>query len=423
MPISTPSATTLRAAELLRQLIGLDATTIGFSTIERAVRLRMAAAGAANGPAYLDRLSRDPAERDLLVDEVVVPESWFFRDPQVFDVLRRLALARSAMADRPPLRILCAPCAAGEEPYSAAIALLDAGLPPDRFSIHAADVSRICIARALAARYTANAFRNPDQDIRPRWFAHDGSCHLLVEPVRRQVHFFLGNLLDDSFAAGSPAYDVVFCRNLLIYLTPEARRRVERACDRLLAPDGLLVVGAAEPGTLAGPWTPADGGAACALVREAGHRVRPAAPVPAPAVATDQVTAHTSGEAASHASSHAFGCGPGHAPGVDGLDAALREATALADAGRYAEALELCASTDRRTGPEASLFFLMGRLHQATGDLDRAESCFQKTLYLDGDRDDAILALASVARQRGDGRMADRYRQSAARVLARKATP
>jgi chemotaxis protein methyltransferase WspC len=65
----------------------------------------------------------------------------------------------------------------------------------------------------------------------------------------------------------------------------------------------------------------------------------------------------------------------------------------------------------------------MGMIHQAAGDLDRAEACFHKTLYLDAAHDEALLALALLATQRGDTRMADTYRQSAARALARKAAP
>ena len=70
-----------------------------------------------------------------------------------------------------------------------------------------------------------------------------------------------------------------------------------------------------------------------------------------------------------------------------------------------------------------AIFFLMGMLHQSAGDLDRAEGCFHKTLYLDAAHDEALLALALLAAQRGDAAMAAKYRQSAARVLARKEAP
>ena len=86
----------------------------------------------------------------------------------------------------------------------------------------------------------------------------------------------------------------------------------------------------------------------------------------------------------------------------------------------HAEALALCRRNESSTAPCPRMFFLMGMLHQAVGDLDRAESCLHKTLYLDADHDEALLALAVVATRRGDDRRAETYRRSAARVLERK---
>jgi chemotaxis protein methyltransferase WspC len=102
------------------------------------------------------------------------------------------------------------------------------------------------------------------------------------------------------------------------------------------------------------------------------------------------------------------------------LENVLSEAGRLANAGRFADALEVCERSRGRLTPAPELFFLMGMLHQSSGDLDRAEGCFHKTLYLDADHEEALLALALVARQRGDAAMAEKYRQSAARALARK---
>jgi chemotaxis protein methyltransferase WspC len=101
----------------------------------------------------------------------------------------------------------------------------------------------------------------------------------------------------------------------------------------------------------------------------------------------------------------------------------LHAAGALANAGRQTEAIELCEQARGRLPPSAELFFLLGMLHQAVGDLDRAEGCLHKTLYLDAHHEEALLALALLATQRGDLRMAEVYRQSAGRVIARKAGP
>jgi chemotaxis protein methyltransferase WspC len=101
----------------------------------------------------------------------------------------------------------------------------------------------------------------------------------------------------------------------------------------------------------------------------------------------------------------------------------LEEAGRLANERRHLEALAVCDRARLRLAPAPELFFLMGVLHQSLGDLDRAEGCFHKTLYLDAAHEEALLALALVAQRRGDLRMAETYRQSAARALARKGAP
>ena len=227
----------------------------------------MDALGIDDPAAFIALIRVDAAERDLLVEEVVVGESWFFRDPQVFDFVRDVATTLAALPGRRPVQILCAPCAGGEEPYSVAMALLAAGLTADQFTIDAVDVSRRGLERAARGRYSANAFRNADLSFRDRWFHQDAGQSVIDERVRAAVSFSWANLLDENFPAGRGSYDVIFCRNLLIYLTMEARGRVERTLDALLRADGILILGAAEPPTLKGDWIPAGTAAVFAMRR------------------------------------------------------------------------------------------------------------------------------------------------------------
>lgn len=409
---------------LLRDWIGLDATTIGTAALARAVRDRMAGLRVDDVDAYLEAARSDPTERDRLVEEVIVAESWFFRDRQVFAFVADFAMTRAALPGRGPVRILSAPCASGEEPYSAAMALLDAGLEPGRFTIDAIDVSRAALARAARARYTANAFRNADTSCRDRWFTSEGTAAVLDERVRRCVQFAWANLLDPGFVEGRERYDVIFCRNLLIYLTPEARGDVERTLDRLLRPDGILVLGAAEPPIMKGDWIPA-GNASVFALRRGVHVVpvdRPAEPRPSrptPAVRPAAIA----GRRVDGAPAVPPPAAPTPSRAPPTLSEVLEQAGQLANARRHLEALELCERARAGLPPAPELFFLMGMLHQSLGDGDRAEGCFHKTLYLDAGHEEALLALALLARQRGDLRMAETYRQSAARVLARKAAP
>jgi chemotaxis protein methyltransferase WspC len=442
-PTSPPPATTAAAAEeLLQRWIGLDPTTIGSAAIQRAVRVRMTALGLDDMAAFTALALRDSAERDQLVEEIVVAESWFFRDRQVFDFVRRFACTLAALPHRQPVRILSVPCASGEEPYSVAMDLLDAGLAPAQFAIDAVDVSHASLGRARQGSYSANAFRNADLSFRDRWFRSEGGVSVLDETVRRCVHFAWGNLLEESLVAdtlhsGRGPYDVIFCRNLLIYLTPAARGHAEQSLSRLLKPDGVLVLGAAEPPIMKGDWIPAGDNSIFALRR--GVRAGSTGSHPhavAPPIAATRRRAETAAatksavrrpEAPVAQATPVRADTPARAdtatpaePLPLPLDDVLQAAGAMANARRFSDALAFCEEQGKRLGPSPELFFLMGMLHQSAGDLDRAEGCFHKTLYLDGSHEEALLALALLAAQRGDAAMAANYRQSATRALARK---
>jgi len=423
------------AVTILRDWIGLDAATIGVPALARAIRGRMEAVKMTDPEAYASVVRGDPAERDRLVEDVIVAESWFFRDRQVFEFVADVAATRAPLPGRSPVRILCAPCASGEEPYSVAMALLDAGLQPMQFSIDAVDVSRAALERARRGRYSANAFRNADSSFRDRWFGTEGAAAVIDERVRNCVRFDWANLLDDKSLIDRGPYDVVFCRNLLIYLTAEARGRMERTLDRLLRADGILVLGAAEPPILRGDWIPAGAASLFALRRgvhlhaaAAPPAARPPLPSPAPAKpgAVTRPTSPPTGSSPPMIAAPVVVPAPAAAgrplEQAPTLRDVLEQAGALANARRHLEALELCERHRAALPPSPELFFLMGMLHQSLGDLDRAEGCLHKTLYLDAAHEEALLALALLARQRGDTRMAETYRQSAARVFARKAS-
>ena len=453
--MNEPSALPSTAAEeVLRRWIGLDPHSIGEAAIRRAVRLRMLSLGLDDVQSFVRLVETDRTERDRLVEEVVVAESWFFRDQQVYDHLRRFVAARIAARPTDPVRILSAPCAAGEEPYSIAMALLDSGLHSDQFRIDAIDISRVALSKAQTARYSPNAFRNADSGFRDRWFRMDGATAVLDEAVSRCIRFAWANILEESFVsgaldAGRAPYDVVFCRNLLIYLTPDARAAVERSIDRLLKPDGIVVLGAAEPAILQGNWVADSAGSTFTLRRggsgetarwpsvAAGPATNARRPPdvrgrrpPPPASPNRSVSRPPSSLPTPSIDGPAPVAPPSLAPTPDDAATAapkpknvpqtLAEVNALANARRFTEAIALCESAQKELGPSAELYFIAGIMHQTSGNLTVAEDCFHKTLYLDGTHDEALLALSLLAEQRGDRGQADQYRLSALRVVERK---
>src|SRR5262249_21641542 len=146
-----------------------------------------------------------------------VCETWFFRDPASFDAFTQAALEWLGRNPAGTLRILSVPCSTGEEPCSLAMRLLDSKVPPHRFVIDAVDVSGRSLARAQRALYGKNSFRGGDLSFRDRHFRETAEGFELSDTVRKCVRFHQDNVLAETFLAGHEPYQIIFCRNLLIY--------------------------------------------------------------------------------------------------------------------------------------------------------------------------------------------------------------
>ena len=234
---------------ILNEAIGLKLTSIGSSTLDRAVNRRMRALEIADNKLYLTCLKSSPAELKQLIEEVVIPETWFFRDEKPFQVVQRFVAA--AGKDK-VFRLLSAPCSTGEEPYSLVITLLQAGVPESNFQVVGMDISSRALKKAAAATYSENSFRTIDLGFRSRYFKKTGAGYVLDDQVRRNVTFKQGNLLNQAFMEYLGKFDIIFCRNLLIYLDRKAQQQSLDTLARLQAKDGLFFVGHAEAGIMRG---------------------------------------------------------------------------------------------------------------------------------------------------------------------------
>ncbi|MBW8898330.1 MAG: tetratricopeptide repeat protein [Massilia sp.] len=391
----------------LRAATGLD---LSVAAVERAVRERMHRTGAG--------IDYDPqpgtAEFDELVDLVVVPESWILRDPAVFEAALRFVQRRLLTHPGRQVRVLSLPCAGGEEPYSLAMLLARAGLKPEHCRIDALDVSHAAIERARAGRFTRNAFRNPRTDLdqealRTRFFSADGDGYVIDPLLRAYVTFDQANLFDlDPARTGT--YDLIFCRNLLIYFDAAMQARAAARLYALLADDGLLLAGYAEAPALCrngfGPRTPRD---TFALRRQAGRVTdlpRPdarAMPRPAPTPAPAPVMPR-----------------PAPSPAAAARRDLLAEAKRHADAGRLAEAEQACRAALALRGEDAEAWFLLGLTAECAGRPQDAERCWRRCVYLDPDHYEALCGLALLFEQRGDEALGADFRRRAARIYARR---
>lgn len=421
---------------LLKRKMGLDSRSIGVAAVERAVRHRMSATGVDDERDYLMRVQASPAEMQLLIESVVVPETWFFRYPESQQAMAQLACERlfgAGAADERVLRVLSLPCSSGEEPYSIAMALLDAGVPASRFQIDALDISERVVQFARRGLYGRNSFRGDALDYRDRYFTETGDGHQLSAQVMERVRFQSGNLFDAGLLAHAPAYDFVFCRNLLIYFDQATPERAVQVLRRHTREDGVLFVGPAETSLLTARRLPPvamphcfaflarprpdAAPAAASLFKPAALPAQPASRVPAPRPpAPLRPMPHPARPAA-----------PPAAPVVavaakseSEAEISLRQIEALADQGRVKDAIARCGAHLERYGASADGFYLQGLLQDAAGDARQAQAAYRKVLYLQPNHREALLHLAALVASEGDHESARRLQARAARQEARR---
>jgi chemotaxis protein methyltransferase WspC len=395
--------------DLLRQRIGLEPDSLGASTLSRAVAARMRARGLTTAEAYAARLAGDVEEFQLLLADVAVPETWFFRGGQLFaylagrvaDVLRQRELERK-------YRILSVPCSTGEEPYSLAIALTEAGITPASWEIEAVDVCSGQLGFARRARYGNFSFRQTPRELRDRYFHLVEGGWELNAAICPCVRFRQGNLLDPLFLAGEGPFDLILCRNLFIYFTPEARWRALRTIVRLLAADGWLCTGHADPLDFQDSRFTRTGPEGYFLYRRATRAAtQPPTVLESPEVQSAERTARSARQLTPSAVRSALPSAP-----ADLLEQARRQA----DSGRLADALTSCQEQLARVGPSADLYSLMGLVYQARQENDEAVRCYQRALYLDREHTEALTHLMLLSQERGDSTQAERLRRRLERV-------
>jgi chemotaxis protein methyltransferase WspC len=407
-------------AALLKEKIGLDVTSIGAASIERAVRERQLASGIQDATLYLEHLSTSDIELQELIDTIIVPETWFFRDRAAFAALARIANEQRLRTSGGMLRALSLPCSTGEEPYSIAMTLLDAGIPADRFQIDAVDISARAIAQAQLGVYGRNSFRGGELGFRDRHFERVGQLQRVSEVVRQAIRFRRGNLFEMQSTVASASYDVIFCRNLLIYFDRPEQDRAVQILTRLLAPGGVLFVGSAEAGLfLEHGFVSARVPLAFAFHKAGARPARPPGTAGRAKYKLDHTVVVPPPKPATKASLRSSSpTSPPAEPCKAAAGRWIEEAQRMADAGHVIEALQHCERHVSADVPSAQGFYLMGLLHDAGGHPQQAGECYRKALYLDPAHHEALVQLAMLLKVSGDIRGAQLLLDRAQRAPA-----
>jgi chemotaxis protein methyltransferase CheR len=394
----------------------------------------------------------------LLATHLTVGETYFFREPQVFAMLEEHilpALVRARLRSARHLSIWSAGCATGEEPYSIAISI-NKVIPKVQdwhVTLLATDINPRVLQRASEGVYRAWSFRSTPQWIKERYFTRQpGDCLAILPAIQQMVQFAYLNLVDDMYPAlltNTTAVDVIFCRNVLMYLAPEQAKKVVHRLYCALAEGGWLIVSPSEtsqalfaqfqavniPGAIlyrrgqSGELRVASGGAPASsrnAVQSQVPRQNPPlathdsplatrnSPPSEPTAYRDALALYQHGRYAEVVDTLRAWCAHEHA---DAQAMALL-ARAYANQSQLAEARQWCEKALAADKLNAGIHYLHALILQEQGVLDNAVLALKRVLYLDQSFVLAHLALGTLAQQQGKRQEADKHFEDVLALLS-----
>ncbi len=403
-----------RLGRILLERIGLRPASETGAGLRLALMARMAALGEKDPERYVDLLENQGRDEELraLTPLVTVGKTEFFRDPVQFRALRRILpeLLKQARREMRRLRIWSAGCATGEEPYSLAMVLAELEVEQDGADILATDVNPQAIEVAAAGRFAANRMGGVPEAALERHFVPDGPFYLARPELRSRVRFQAHNLAAQGhypLPKDGPPWDLVLCRNVLIYFEREGMVRVLKRFHDALAEGGYLALGYSEslfrvnidfeltevqgaflyrrPRPPGPPEPPAK-----AAPREAAPKPPTRSPAPrltprhGPRVTPRQVAR----------------AGPAPSPGVP--HEPLEDANALMEQGRFQEAAKRLEKELDKTPDNLALLLTHGNLMLVVRDLGSAQADYRKALEIEPLCAEAHLFLGIACSEQGD---------------------
>lgn len=389
-----------RFATLVRERIGLYYPEPRRNDLVYGLQRVAQQLGVTDMAQLLDLLEHSPVAWNELVNELTIGETYFFRNAAQFaalrdvivpDLLQRRHLIRY-------LRVWSAGCATGEEPYSLAIALREAlpTDPPWQINILATDINRRFLERAREAVYGNWSFREMPPAVRDRYFIPENGRWRLRDEVKHDVIFTQLNLVEPIYPSpqlGIIAFDLIFCRNVLIYFDDQTMQQIVQRLYDALTPGGWLVVGHAEthierfrqfetynaPGTVL-YRKPLQ--APSFVMPSTNLPALPLPPPPSPPVLTVQpptpMPAPTSASTPSP-------------------EERLRQARAAADHGDWAAAQAYVQQVLEINPLYAPAYYLLAQIAEHHGRLEEALADYRRSLYLDSHFVMGLIGMAGVA--------------------------
>ena len=381
--------TMIRLAQVIRRETGIVLGESQWQALAAAVGRAMPGAGVEDLLRELDGPGRVPALARL-IEEVTVKETYFLREPRELQALDWTGLLERARSHGSGVvRVWVSACATGEEAYTLAMLASEAlgSRPP--VSILATDISTNALERAKVGRYSRRSVRNVPGELRERYFIAEGAVATVHESLRELVRFRHHNLVTESAPPpGEVPFDVIACRNVLIYFDGPTIERVISSLESALRSDGCLILGVADRISSTAARTSGAPPAGVPVDRRAPRRARPALRRP---------------------------LGRDAAPPAPRRRAEdrIEDALAAADRGETEAALEILEQVLERDPLNSDAYLARGIAELGLGDPQAAGRSFRRALYVDPSFGLAAFQLGRAHDLQGDRKAARRaYRQA-----------
>jgi len=396
--------------------IGADVELLGIKSVETAVASEMRANGIKKVKDYINIIDNDYLKFNLLIEKIVVPKTWFFRNKDSFLYLKNNFLLKWRMNKNNFLNVLSIPCSTGEEPYSIAATLIEGGLKKQDFHIDAFDISQKSISIAKKGVYSKRHTHIEDLPYAKGYIHCKEDNYIVDDRLSETVSFKKYNLMNLN---KRKKYDIIFCRNIFIYLNNEAREIVLENLKKILKKEGVIFTGHAEIGIFLNSGFNkvnsknsfvckiGDNGNNENIVNKV-HVKRKKRIKKRVVVSNKQLVFRNDIEKDKKVLKN------------DNEELLREKIINLSDSGKYDEAMALCNEYLNKYSLNAEIFCIRGLIYQLKNDFDEAENDFTKAIYLDPYYYEALLHKSNLLTRKGKNEKAEMYRVRAKRVEERE---
>lgn len=231
----------IRFVDNLKRKTGIDLGQYKEAQMKRRLTSLREKRGFSDFDSYFEAMLKDQVLFDELLERMTINVSEFYRNPKRWEVLEKKIFPR-LLKENKRLKVWSAACSTGEEPYTLAI-ILSNFMPISQVSVFATDIDKVILERAKNGFYMDRSLKDVPQDILKKYFTKEALGYRINDEIKNTVTFKQQNLLADRYETG---YDLIVCRNVMIYFTEEAKNQLYHKFSNALKPGGVLFVGSTE---------------------------------------------------------------------------------------------------------------------------------------------------------------------------------